>query len=191
MVEELERLRTTLQATEPGALDVTSELRQAWDYLEGGSDGGMEAYKLHLRTRNMTWDPPILSFDIERHGAIVAGGSGYAEIQTWDVDIDKGTASIVNTRNRRVLPMQPRFDTEALAKELAEVITSHREDPRIRWSKDGTRVQVRFGAALPAASQQTSEGRRKRLNKTLSERLESLRWTRRAGGWWVPPKEDT
>ncbi len=34
------------------------------------------------RTSNMMWDPPILSFDIERHGAIVAGGSGYAEIQS-------------------------------------------------------------------------------------------------------------
>ena len=190
MPDEMERLRNALRAAGPGSVDVTWELVQAWDCFEGGSDGGMEAYKLHDRTENMTWDPPLLSFDIERHGAIVVGGSGYAEIQGWSVDVEKGTASIVGTRKRRVTPMQPRLDTAPIAEELAEVITSRREDARIQWTKDGTRVRVRFSVALPRASKQTTEGRRRRLDDALSERLEALGWTRGSAGWWDPPKED-
>ena len=108
----------------------------------------------------------------------------HAEIQTWSVDVEAETATVVSTRKRRVRPAQAALDVDALAEELATAITENRQDDgRIRWSSDG-RVQIRFAEVLPRASKQTTEGRRKRLNLAVLSRLQPLGWKRGTGGWW-------
>ena len=61
----------------PGPLaneeQVETLLVSAWDELEGSEDGGMESYKLKGRMENAAWNPPILSFQIARHGGTVNG----------------------------------------------------------------------------------------------------------------------
>ncbi|MEX1258395.1 MAG: hypothetical protein WEG36_12320 [Gemmatimonadota bacterium] len=158
-------------------------LENAWDQLSGG-DGGMEGYKIHNRIFNVTWAPPTLAFEIERHGGIVAGGSGYAEIQSWEVNADTAVASLVSSRKQRVRPMQAAVDTEQLAAELAALILAGEKDGRLRLS--GDRVQVKMAAVLPSAAKQTTQGRQKRLNAALGIHLGKRGWVRGPGGWWSP-----
>lgn len=188
-MDELKKLREALAEAEPGPVDVERVLADAWHLLSGGFDGGMEPRKLLRRTFSMEWEPPVLRFKIERHGAIVAGGSGYAEIQSWAVDVDEESARITGTKRRRVRPMQPALDTDALAAELAEKIVSRSEDDRLRWSSRTGRVQIRMAEALPRAVKRTTEGRRKRLNAALKELLEPQGWTR-VGAWWGEEEDD-
>src|ERR1035438_2078306 len=49
-------------------------LAAAWGDLVG-DDGGMVAHKLMNRMKAVTWNSPILSFRIERHGGTVLGSS--------------------------------------------------------------------------------------------------------------------
>jgi hypothetical protein len=43
------------------------------------------------RAEELSWNPPILSFTIERHGA-TARGSSRAELHEWTVNLHEGTA---------------------------------------------------------------------------------------------------
>jgi hypothetical protein len=49
-------------------------LATCWDDLVG-DDGGTDGYKLLNRTEDLAWEPPTLSFCIERHGDTVMGSS--------------------------------------------------------------------------------------------------------------------
>jgi hypothetical protein len=92
---ELSALRDYMATVPAGPVKEITEidyyLATAWDELEGSDDGGMRASKLHGRMENVCWEPPILSFTLERHGGTVLG-SAYAELQAWSVDIDNGKA---------------------------------------------------------------------------------------------------
>lgn len=184
MMDELRQLLATMK---PGPVEdrrsgVETVLAEAWESLAGGGEAGMAGNKLHGRAFDVFWLPPVLSFRIERHGAIVAGGSGYAEVQAWEVNVAEETATRVGSRKRRVRPAQSKLDVEALAVELTGLILSDAEDERIRRS--GGRVQVRMAKALPSAAKQTTQGRQKRLNASLGVHLGVHGWVRGAGGWW-------
>jgi hypothetical protein len=61
---------------QPGPISNTGELERllaaCWDELTG-DDGGMEAYKLLNRMEDVAWNPPLLTFVIERHGGTARG----------------------------------------------------------------------------------------------------------------------
>src|SRR5881628_2151218 len=69
--------RSYLESTKPGLLDEPAEagklLAMAWENLEGSEDQGMTSVKLLDRMEDVCWEPPELSFTIERHGATVLG----------------------------------------------------------------------------------------------------------------------
>lgn len=77
--DNMDRLRQHLDRLPQGPIaeprEVEDLLRDTWDAF-GGDDGGMHAGKLMGRTENMSWDPPCLTFDIERHGAQCWGHQG-------------------------------------------------------------------------------------------------------------------
>ncbi len=50
-------------------------LLDAWSEMRG-DDGGMAPYKLLGRTEAMDWQPPVLAFEIERHGGTAARRRG-------------------------------------------------------------------------------------------------------------------
>ena len=80
--------------------------------------------------------------------------------------------------------MQARVDVKPLADEIAMLIISGDDDERLQRLADG-RVQILAGRIFPPGStvKQTVEGRRKRLNKALEERLSPHGWLR-TRSWW-------
>lgn len=172
-------LLTLLATVPPGPITDTAELERrladCWHEL-AGDHGGMEGRKLLGRMEDVAWNPPLLTFTIERHGATVLG-STRATLQEWTVDLEKWTAYCVEARSRQVRPIQPRLDVRPLAEEIASLIVSRKEDDRLRWYEDG-RVRVLIGKVLPEGSavKQTLAGRRSRFWTALAERLEGEGW---------------
>ena len=185
----LQSLRRLLSSLEPGPVPVGKRqaailrLSEAWDDLSGGDDRAMAPHKVD-RAEKLHWSPPHLTFQIERHGGTVLG-SCYAEIQPWTVNVDEATAHCdYPTGKRLVAPRQAPFKTDPVAGELAQKIIDGAEDPRLRRTKDGAKVQVRVSKILPPGPRETTVGRAKRLRRDLSAILEHLGWQSAPGGWW-------
>jgi hypothetical protein len=101
---DLNRLREKLRLRPAGPVDnleFEGLLASCWQELEGNQDGGMKSYKLIKRTRSLRWDPPMLTFGIERHGP-TKRGSVYAHEQFWAVNVERGTAEITGSRKVQV-----------------------------------------------------------------------------------------
>lgn len=175
----LTALKAWLDRTTPGEITDTAEIERlvasAWDDLLR-DDGGMEAYKLFGRMEDVTWTQPLLTFRIERHGATVMGSSR-AEMQTWTIDVEAGTACCQAKGYRQLSPRQPPLDVKPLAEEVAAAIVHHVEDARVTWVDQDT-VRVNIGVIFPKGSavKMTLAGRRKRFQMALSERLATHGW---------------
>lgn len=181
MKTELETVQEYLAGLPAGKVEnpahVVTLLAPVWDQLEGGTETEMAGFKLHNRTEGMHWEPPLLTFEIVRHGAAVLG-SIYAEIQIWTVDLQKKTATVTDTNRRRVIgERQSPVNVEPIADEIADAIRNGREDPRLKWYSE-SKVQVRIGKVLLAKSavRQTLDGRRARLREAIRKRLQPLSW---------------
>jgi len=81
---------------------VTVLLAACWHEFGGGDSERMHAGKVG-RMETVRWDPPVLSFRIERHGAMGAG-STRAGLQEWRVDLDRKTAQCKRRRSYRQAP---------------------------------------------------------------------------------------
>jgi len=178
-VSNLDNLRSYLADVSAGAISAVAPLEkllaQAWDELKGGDKGGMAACKLLGRTEEMSWDPPVLTFNLERHGGTVQG-STRAEIQSWTIDIATGTASVAGGGRRQLRPMDTPWKAEPLARELAQLIISEqKDDPRLTWNQKG-HVQLAVGKIVPGSNKQTREGRGRRLRAALIAELRPHGW---------------
>lgn len=152
------------------------ELQACWDDLRGSDRSAMATWKLN-RLENPLWEPPLLSFAVERHGAVVAGGSTRAEIQHWVVDAKSGTARIQQTGRRQIRPAGPRLDVRPLVEQIADAISEGADDDRLKWSDDRHVVKVAVGEIIPDDGfRQTITGRRKRFRTALDTRLAEMGW---------------
>ncbi len=182
----MNQLRKYLKRIPEGEITDTAELEEllteCWDEF-AGDHGGMKPQKLLGRMEDVLWKPPILGFVIERHGGMVMGSSR-AELQHWTVDIEHKTATMSVKGYRQQGPRQSAVDVKPIANKLTELIIKGQHDERLQWSTDG-KVRILSGKIFPAdsAPKKTLEGRRKRLTKTLQERLAPHGW-RRWGSWW-------
>lgn len=180
---QLANLRQTLEGVPSGALNkelaknIEQLLSAVWDELDGGRDTGMAAHKLHNRCEAMAWEPPVLSFKIERHGATVLG-SGNAEVHTWDVDLSKATATVIASR-KRVLRRDNVMDAAALAKVVAELVVSGRDDERLQWISSGS-VAILISKIVPETNKQTTASRRKRFINSLTSILSQKGWAKKS-----------
>lgn len=179
MSNELAQLRTHLAGLPSGRIEdeskIESLLAPCWSELSIDEGGGMDALKLHGRMDNAEWNPPDLTFQIERHGGLVQGSSR-AELQNWRVDLEKGTATLVRTGYRQLYRMAPRLDVKPIAREISELILSNKKDERLKWYDDG-RVRVEIGKVIPDwAAKQTTTGRRKRFRTELNRLLDRHGW---------------
>ena len=106
MSENLEQLREHLGRISAGPIadghEIESLLYDCWDEFVGIDAEGMNSDKLG-RTENLSWDPPCLTFEIERHGGTVLGSSR-AEIHQWDLDIEEMTATMSNMASMSLKP---------------------------------------------------------------------------------------
>lgn len=138
-------------------------LAGCWHEFTGSGSERMHAGKLG-RMEAVRWDPPVLSFTIERHGAM-GMGSTRAELQHWRVDLDLKTARCEHSRSyRQALPRAEGVRIEPIARELADGIIAGRSDQRLQW-QDGETVRVLMAEIFPydSGDMQTVAGRRKRL----------------------------
>lgn len=182
----LEALKDFLSKIEWGPIpaaevsQVEKLLEECWHLFDGSDKERMEGYKLLRRTEDLFWSPPILSFKIERHGALVQGSSR-AEVHEWRVDLNNNEASIVDTELRQKKTPSKREDMHRRATEIAELILGHASDERLNWLSDAE-VVVNMGKIIPATNQQTTSSRRKRFRSTLVEMLEKEGWTPKGKG---------
>ena len=187
VMKSLEALRAFLKSLAPGVLSdddaghAEGLLEASWGHLDGSSNGGMKREKLSGRTEQMRWDPPELSFVIERHGAIVGGDSSRAELQHWGVDIDSGTARFGSGGYRRIRPNDARLDVTAVASKVAKHIREQRSAPFLQWRSD-TEVCVIVGTLITANNRQTLAGRRKRFRVALDEQIAPIGWRQKGSG---------
>ena len=185
----MEKLLRYLKSMPVGTISDTGELESllisCWDQFKG-DDGGMSGYKLHGRMEEVDWNPPILTFVIERHG-ITNLGSTKADLQHWKLNINTREAILEYTSYRQVQPRQAKLDVKSLAEEISRLIIDHREDERIKWYKDGS-VLIHIGKILPkeSAVQQTLVGRRKRFREHINKLLTSAGWQKVGPNRYAP-----
>lgn len=139
----------------------------------------MAANKLG-RMKSVQWDPPVLTFEIERHGALCRGGTR-ATRQQWRVDTSYWTATCHDVGHRQTVPMAKRFDARSMAEHIADKINTGSDDPFLRWKADRTRVHVVLSEAVGGGYNRTVEGRTRKLLAELRRLLEPLGWTYRTG----------
>lgn len=182
--QALDKLRRLLERCPPGPVEEPDEviraLAECWNIFKGSGDQAMEARKVH-RAEDAVWDPPRLSFTIERHGGTVKG-STRAEIQRWRVNIESAEADWDVVGIRQIRQRAPRWDARDAAGEIAEAILTGAEHPSLKRSADG-RYQVRTSTLVPPGPKQAVEGRSQRLRRELEAILGPKGWVR-AGAWW-------
>jgi hypothetical protein len=189
---DMEKLTKYLNSLEPGAMTNHEVLErlvfECWHKFEGGNQEKMEGYKILHRMENARWNPPILSFVMERHPQTVAG-SIWANLQEWKLNIETMKADCEMIGRRQVSAMEPRLNVRPLAEETAQLIFNHVEDERLKWNKDGT-VRVQIGKIIPAGSikGQTLAGRRKRFRKAVEELLAYKGWQEVRLNVYAPPR---
>ncbi len=189
----MEQLLQYLASEKPGRVRSSAKLEallaDCWHEFEGSVGEGMHGGKLKGRTEDVRWNPPVLSFQIERHGGTVLG-STRADRHVWTIDLDKKTATCEKVGQRQLEPMRAKLDVGPMAQEVAQSIIDHKEDERLLWGKDGT-VRIVTGKILPSGSafKQTLTGRRKRFLTAVDETLSSAGWRRVRTGVYAPPLE--
>lgn len=117
----MQQLLEYLSTMSPGEIadvgQLDSLLAACWDQFDGGNAEGMEAYKLLGRMESISWNPPVLSFTIERHGGTVLG-STRADLQSWEVNVQNHSAICGAGGHRQLEPMQPKLNVKPIAEEI-------------------------------------------------------------------------
>ena len=161
---------------------ILSLLAECWDELKGADETAMRAFKLD-RAEELSWDPPILSFTIERHGGTVQGSSR-AELHRWSINLHEATTSCDERgRYRQLTRAAPRLDVTPIVKQICEAVqlgpasdSNFVKSNVIKW-KSADEVCIRHGALIPdEGPQQTVAGRRTRFRKGLEDRMERIGW---------------
>jgi len=188
---EVTALSKYLYKVGPGPISDTNHLdsllAECWDALDGSDAEGMEGYKLNGRIEDAEWNPPALSFTLERHGGTVLGSSR-AELQEWNIDINARTATCSIVGHRQIHPMAPRLDVLPLAQEVVKLILEGKKDERLTWYENGS-VRVHIGKILTESSamRQTLAGRRKRFRNAVESLLGENCWTCIRPNVYQPP----
>jgi hypothetical protein len=190
-VYSMVKLKEFLNTLEEGKVsedDVTKLayiLSYYWNEFSGNGSEGMEGYKLVGRMEDVYWEPPIISFDIERHGCTVLG-STKAAIHTWRVDIEKKIADCCDTwRHRVVGPRSKPLNVAPLAEEISNLILNHKEDHRLKWFKNGN-ILIKTGEFIDGVKE-TRIKRRKRFRNKINEILLPLGWETKKANHYTPP----
>jgi len=131
MIDKLQQFLATIP---PGSITDTTELARlladAWNQFTGDG-GGMEGRKLLGRMEDVAWNPPLLTFIIERHGGTVMG-STRATLQEWTVDVENMTVACLEARTRQLRPMQSRLDLGSVVQEIVAQVVNHQQDRRLK-----------------------------------------------------------
>lgn len=97
----------------------------------------MAGYKVRGRLERMEWKPPLLTFQIERHGRSCLG-STRADLQRWTVNLERKTADCERAGHRQLHPTAPRISIQGLADEVVGRIVRGEPDDRLERNNDGS-----------------------------------------------------
>lgn len=151
-------------------------LAECWDELELPNNGGMRADKLLGRTEDLEWEPPRITFVIERHGGMV-NGSSRAELQGWSINMETASADFSTHGYRSEETIDVIRKVKPIAEEVADLILNNKMDDRIKWADD--RVNVKPGIVLPKETWKAkTTNARKQFRKELERLLGDHGWTR-------------
>jgi hypothetical protein len=181
------QLRELLEPLPPGPIAWDSEMLSAlaacWDDLDGSDSAAMAAHKLY-RAEFFQWQPPYLTFCIERHGGTVMG-STRGERQGWNVDVKQGRADFYSVGHVQLSPTDQPFRAGPVVAEIVNRIVAGVADNRLKWeSPDNTIVRVLTSQFITGRVPQTEQGRRRRFRAALEKALSSVGWAS------VPRKRD-
>ncbi|TWU09891.1 hypothetical protein [Allorhodopirellula heiligendammensis] len=149
-----------------------------WEDLSGSSEEGMAQYKLHGRMDKISWNSPILTFSIERHGGLVMGSSR-ADVHYWKVNLKECTAEIERKSYRQIDKMAPRVRIAPIVDEIVAALLSGSTDERIEWKENGEAHVLTSKQLFPGSSgySETVGGRRRNFRDKLKTRLAEVGWT--------------
>ena len=169
-----------LDSLPPGELEVTSRLIELlgayWYQLPDSTFEGMTKGKLQ-RMEDVKWDPPKLSFSIERHGGTMMG-STRAYLHRWVVDAESWTAECNPQHSYRQLEERDSpLRVGKIVDEILQLVASEKDDERLKWSADRSRVRVLVTSFITGRYQQTQSGRRRRFREALEKRLGEMGWS--------------
>jgi hypothetical protein len=182
LTELREYLATLPEGKVENQAELIHRLAPCWDKLDGSGDEGMFAKKLD-RMEDPQWNPPKLTFLLERHGRTVQGSSR-AQVHRWTIDVSTGKAECEYITYRQVRPRAAPLNVDAIVSEIVGCITSGAADPRLKWLADSAQVRVLVPTFITGEYKQTIKDRRKRFRMKLEIALEEKGWV------WVPGKRD-
>jgi hypothetical protein len=165
----------------PAEDEIISLLDKCWQDLEGADQTSMKDWKLS-RLENLSWNPPILSFTIERHGATVLG-STRAELQEWTVNLNLATAHWAPGGYRQLVPTAPKLNVKPIAARVCDAV---RQGPAsncdlvnqgiVVWDSSD-HVSINHGMLIPSGGyQRTVAGRRRRFRDELTSKMKAIGW---------------
>jgi hypothetical protein len=173
--------RQKIKDNSPTHNTICEMLGNCWSKLGGSNDNKTSADKLY-RAEKLEWNPPILTFELERHGGTVLG-STRADVHLWSVDIARGKAEIYDKTYRQVSEKAPAIKTKPIAEEIAKLILDGVESPKLTWNPTKDYVVLEIGKIIPDTSyQQTTSGRRARFKAQLEEIIAKHGWKRQDKG---------
>jgi len=153
--------------------EVVNALAAAWSSLPGHEEQSTWSSKVH-RAEKLNWEPPVLKFILERHGATV-NGSSRADLHHWEVNVQTGYATIRRIGKRQLEPMSRPLNVGPIAEKVADAIVNHQKNDWLVWKRVSF-VQVRISLIIPETNLQTTTARRKRFRKALTEMLKPAGW---------------
>ena len=160
--------------------DILMLLAECWQSLKGSDQHKTFPEKV-CRAENLKWKPPVLCFELERHGALI-NGSSRADVHHWEINLDRETAAIVKNGHRQVDKMSPRMDTQAKALETANKILSGLDDPTLTWKGNRDYVIINIGKIIPEQVLRTTQDRRTRFKGQLEKCMLEQGWVRKDQG---------
>jgi hypothetical protein len=180
----LSKLREYLCELPAGMIDDKSRLiallSECWDDFEGASAEATSVEKLR-RAESVDWNPPLLTFVIERHGGTVQG-STRAQLHRWTIDLNRITASCdPSYSSRQLYSRDAPLRIEPLVSEVTEHIIGRHESEKLKWLSDGSTVRILVTKFINGQFQQTEQSRRQRFRKALDRRLQAAGWTKVVG----------
>ena len=162
--------------------NIMSLLVGCWHELEGANETAMTPLKLY-RAEDVWWDPPVLSFTIERHGATVHGSSR-AALHRWSVNLHELAAHCEQGKYRQLRRTAPRLDVKPIAERICAAVqlgpasdSDLVKSGILVWKTDD-KVSIKHGVLISNDGyQQTVAGRRRRFRKELMNRMQGIGWS--------------
>jgi len=129
----------------------------------------------------LQWQPPFLTFKLERHGWTV-NGSSRASLHTWKVDLENRSAQITKNGHRQLDKPDDPLNCKKLAMHIAGKIQDGIDCDDYVWSDGKNTVTLRLVSIIPLTYQRTTSGRRIHFRQIMIDLMKELGWEFRPKG---------